>query len=310
VTLKDSLDYSSQGNFGATSITVPASSGVGAGLPPSDFFGAGQLGEVGQAGYITNTSTVAVAQTLTPRSSASVGGGYSITNYLGNNNDEGLFNSRQVSAQAGYNYRITRKDAIGAVYGYQVFEYPTSNFGNVVSNSVQLTYQHRVTGRMDLTLGVGPELISLSSGIGSQHQITATILASLSYRQKKSSLSASYNRLMTAGSGYYAGGISDIATFSFNRNISRSWSAIVNGGYTKVSGIGLTAAEILGSSYQYWFAGVAVNKRLGRSLTAFASYQFNYENFACDDSTGCAPAVRPQIALIGFSWSMRPVRLE
>jgi hypothetical protein len=312
LTFRDALSYSSEANFGTPSFVGPASTGVGAGLPPntgvSDFFGASQFGEVGQAGYFSNTSVVDLAQTWTPRSSAYLAGAYSFTNYLANN--EGLFNVRQVSAQAGYNYQLSRRDGIGAVYGYQTFEFPGSNAGNEVTNSVQLTYQHRVSGRMDLLLGVGPELTNLSDGISREHQITATVQASLGYRWKKSNLNLSYNRLMTAGSGYFAGGISNIAIFSVNRNIFRSWGTTVSGGYTKVSGIGLTSAEISGSSYQYWFAGAVVTRRLGRSLSAFASYQFNDEIFGCGGSTSCTPAVYPQVVLVGFSWSIRPVRLE
>jgi hypothetical protein len=311
LTFKDAFNYSSQGNFGAPSLTGSASTGDGDGLPNtgvSDFFGASQLGEIGQPGYITNTSAVDVTRSLTPRSSASLAGAYSITNYLGN--DEGLFNSREVAAQGGYIYQITRKDGIGVVYGYQSFSFPGSGFGNEVSNSVQLSYQRRITGRMNLTLGVGPELITLSSGVSRQRQITATIQASLGYRWKRSSLNFAYNRLMTGGSGYFAGGISNIVIFSLSRNIFRSWGTVLNGGYAKVSGIGLTSAEILGSSYQYWFTGVVVQRRLGRSLTAFASYQFNDENYGCGGSVSCMPAVHPQVALIGFSWSIRPVRLE
>jgi hypothetical protein len=305
---RDAFNYSSEGNFGASSFTGPTITTPNTGV--SDFFGASQLGEIGQAGYITNTSAVGVTEALTPRSSASLTGGYSLTNYLGN--DGGLFNSRQVSAQMGYNYQLTRKDGVGAVYGYQIFSFPGSGFGNEVSNSVQLTYQRRVTGRVDLTLGVGPELTTLSSGTGTSrvHQFTATIEASLAYRWKKSSLSSSYNRLMTGGSGYFTGGISNVATCSFNRTIFRSWGATVSGGYTKVSGIGLTSAEILGSSYRYWFAGAAVQRPLGRSLTTFVSYQLNDENYGCGGSVSCAPAVRPRVVLIGLIWSIRPVRLE
>jgi hypothetical protein len=312
LTFRDSLNYSSEANFGVPSFAGPGGTGVGAGLPSntgvSDFFGASQFGEVGQAGYITNASAADLTQALTPRSSAYLAGAYSITDYLENN--EGLFNSRQVSAQAGFNYQLSRRDGIGVLYGYQTFDFPGSNVGNEVTNSVQFTYQRRVTGRMDLVLGVGPELTNLSTGSGRQSQFTAIVQAALGYRWKRSSLNFSYNRLMTAGSGYFAGGISNIAIFSLNRNIFRSWGATLNSGYTKVSGIGLTSAETSASSYQYWFAGAAVQRRLGRSLSAFASYQFNDENFGCGGSTSCTPAVHPQVALIGFSWSIRPVRLE
>jgi hypothetical protein len=309
LTLNDSFYYVGEGKFAASSL-----GGSGTGAPPnageSDFFGASQFGGVVQQAYIINASIATFTEALTPRSSAFLAGSYSIADYLGS--DEDLFNSRQVSTQAGYNYQLSRKDGIGAVYGYQTFEYPQNDVGKVVANSLQFVYQRRVTGRMDFALGGGPDLTNLNGGIsGKSQQITATVQASVRYRWEKSNLNLSYNRLVTAGSGYFAGGISDIATLSTDRRISRLWGATLDGGYTRVSGIGLTSSQIPGNAYKYWFAGAAVQRRLGRSLSAFASYQFNDQNFgSCGSSNRCSPAAYAQVAAIGFDWSIRPVRLE
>ena len=310
LSLNDSFYYIGEGKFASSSF-----GGSGAGTPPSagesDFFGASQLGGVVQQAYIINASIATLTEALTPRSSAFLAGAYSIADYLGSGGED-LFNSRQVSIQAGYNYQLTRRDQIGVAYGYQTFEYPQNDVGKVVANSLQFVYQRRVTGCMDLELGGGPELTNLSGGVsGKSQQITATVQASLRYRWEKSSLNVSYNRLVTAGSGYFAGGISDIATLSTDRKISRSWGVTLDGGYTRVSGIGLTSSEIPGNAYQYWFAGAAVQRRLGRSLSAFATYQFNDQNFgSCGSSKGCSPAAYAQVVSIGLDWSIRPVRLE
>ena len=309
--------YTGDGDFGSSSfggVGAYNSAGVGAGIPAntgvSDFFGASQFGEVSQEAYVTNASVVDVTQALTPRSSAYFAGDYSFTDYIGNN--QNLFNSRQVSAQAGYDHQLSRPAEVEAVYGYQVFKFPQSGVGKLVANSLQLAYQRRVSGHMDLLLGAGPEFINLSGGIsGKTLQITATIQASLRYRWQKSSLSLSYNRLVSAGSGFFAGGISQIALLSFSRNISRSWRTILDGGYTKVSGIGLSAAGTPATSYEYGYVGAAIQRQLGRSLTVFASYQFNNENFGgCGATQTCIPPLHPQIVLIGFDWYIRPVRLE
>jgi hypothetical protein len=46
-------------------------------------------------------------------------------------------------------------------------------------------------------------------------------------------------------------------------------------------------------------------------VTAFASYQFNNENFGgCGATQNCIPPLHPQIVLIGFDWYIRPVRLD
>jgi hypothetical protein len=309
--------YTGDGDFGSSSfggVGAYNSTGVGAGISAntgvSDFFGASQFGEVSQAAYVTNASVVDVTQALTPRSSAYLAGDYSLTDYLGN--AESLFNSRQISAQAGYDHQLSRPAEIEAVYGYQAFKFPESAVGKLVANSVQLAYQRRVSGRMDLLLGVGPEFISLSGGTsGRTLQVTATAQASLRYRWQKSRLNLSYNRLVSAGSGFFAGGISQIALLSLSRNISHSWRTVLDGGYTKVNGIGVSAAGTPATSYEYGYAGAAVQRQLGRSLTAFASYQFNNENFGgCGVSQNCIPPLHPQIVLIGFDWYIRPVRLD
>src|ERR1700733_7840285 len=261
--------YTGDGDFGSSSfggVGAYNSTGVGAGIPAntgvSDFFGASQFGEVSQAAYVTNASVVDATQALTPRSSVYVAGDYSLTDYL--SDTESLFNSRQISAQAGYDHQLSRPAEIEAVYGYQVFKFPESGVGKLVANSVQLAYQR-----------------------------------------------LSYNRLVSAGSGFFAGGISQIALLSLSRNITRSWRTILDGGYTKVSGIGLSASGTPATSYEYGYAGAAIQRQLGRSVTAFASYQFNNENFGgCGATQNCIPPLHPQIVLIGFDWYIRPVRLD
>jgi hypothetical protein len=305
--VKDSFSYVGKGDFvdssfGGASAEVPPETGV------SNFFGASQSGVV-QEPYITNAAEANISQALTPRSSAYLAGAYSITDYLGNT--ESLFNSRQISGQVGYNYQLNRTADIGLVYGYQKFEFPRSGAGNADTNSVQFVYQRRLSGRMDLTLGAGPEVIALSGGIsGNTRQVTGTAQASLRYRWQKSTLDLSYNRLVTAGSGFFAGGITDLAVVSIDRNISRIWRTALNASYTKSNGIGLAAAGTPGNSYQYWYAGAAVQRRLGRSLSAFASYQFNDQGLGGCVSMSCTPAVHPQVFLIGIDWYIRSVRLE
>jgi hypothetical protein len=304
LTFRNLFGYISEANFGSSSLGGVAGSG---GLPP--FLGVSQVGEVGQAGYLTNVSSVDVTEALRPRSSVFLAAAYSITDYLGNGGD--LFNSRQASTRAGYNYILTRRDTVGIAYGYRRFDYPVTDAGKVVTNSVQLVFQRQVSGRMDMVLAAGPEFINLSGGVGQNSQIGATVRAALHYRWERSSLIASYNRLVTAGSGVFLGGTSDIVLFSVHRTISRIWQAQVFVGYTHVSALGLTSAAIAGNSYQYWSAGSVVRRRLGRSLSTFASYQFNEESSGgCGPSAGCIPAIRPQRVSIGLAWSIRPIRLE
>jgi hypothetical protein len=277
-------------------------------VPPGfDFFGASPLGQVGQVSYVSNISAAQVTEALTKRSSASFSGAYSITDYL--NNSEGLFDSRQVSTQTEFTYQINGRNSFGVVYGYQDFEFiPTVE--TLVTNSMQLVFQHRVFGRMELVLGAGPDYI-VTRGLTAKSQVNSTVRGIFTYHAKKADLSLSYNRMVTPGFGYYAGGIADTALFSVERRLSRSWRATLRSGYFGVTELGLASAGTLSTKSEYWLAGVTVHRLLRRTLSAVASYQFNNDGFGtCGLSQGCSPVARSNVALIGLEWSIRPVRLE
>ena len=313
---RDFVRYLSEGDiggstFGTSNLRFPAGgTGVAQNPVTSDFFGASQSGQVGQEAYLINVTESDITEALTRRSSVRLAGAYSIIDYFGSNQDR--FDSRQVTGQASYDYELTPRTSVGVAYGYRTFKFPRSNVGTVVTNSVVFVYEHHVSPRIIVRLDAGPEFTNLSGGTSKTIQeINATAGALLRYQWKKSSMSASYNRLVTAGSGFFAGGNTNVALFSFERTLSRLWQGVLDCGYTRVSGIGFSSAVISRSSYQYGFAGVAVQRRLKRSLIAFATYQFNDQEFgSCGTSRNCSPDIRRHTFAVGLDYYIRPVRLE
>jgi len=319
LTFSDLFRYAGEGSYGASSFgggsaynlrfdSFPIDSATDKATAP--VFVPNQLTQVGSDAYTINVSSVDLSETLTPRSLLNVGGSYAMTNYVGSG--EGLFNSRQASGSMAYSYVLTPKDTLGALYGYQAFEFPSSGVGRLVTNSIQATYHHTITGRMELLLSGGPEFISLTGGTVAETQQTGlTAQAALSYQWKKSNLNVSYNRQVSSGSGYFAGAITNVGYVSIDRSFSRSWQGSISGGYTRATEIGSISAAIGGSSFDYAFASAALRRRMGRYLSGFVSYQYDGENFAsCLVTNGCNPVVRRHIVSIGFDWYIRPIRLE
>jgi len=298
ISFDDSFSYSSNRGFGS-----PVGTSVPQVLAGFDSYGATQFGQA----YMNNVSGTSITEELTKRSSAKFSGGYSITNYL--SNSQGLFNSRQVSAQTEYSYQISRRNNIGVSYGYQDIQFvPTVEV--LVANSAQFVFQRRISERMNLVLGAGPERI-VTSGIGARTQLTPTVQASLTYVGKRSDFNLSYDRVVTSGAGLYAGGIQDGAGASANWKFSRRLQATLNGGYFRVSVVGLSTTGTQVPQSEYWSAGATVQRRLGRSLSAIANYQFyTYASGGCSLAQSCSPAAHPNTVLIGLDWSIRPVRLE
>lgn len=300
MSVKDLFSYTGSRWFGSSS--APGGIGNPTNIG-SEFFGAA----VFAPSYLSNVTVASISEALTKRSSASFSAAYSFTNYV--SNSQGLFNSRQASSQTGYTYQISRRNNIGVLYGYQDFQF-IPNVQSVVTNSAQFVFKRRFTDHLDVVLGGGPDRI-VTTGFTTQSRLNAMAQASVIYRRRKSYLDFSYNRMVTSGSGVYAGGISDTATASLDRSLSRSWLASIRGGYDRTSGLGVSSFGLQLPQSRYWFAGLNVRRRLGRSLGAFASYDFNYNSFlTCAGSQSCGPGANRNIALIGLDWSIRPVHLE
>src|SRR5207244_13236880 len=128
--------------------------GIGCGAV-GGIFGPGQFGSLGQQPRIINSAVVDITESLTPRSSATLAGGYGLVHFTGNN-PAGLINSRQASAQAGYNYQLNRRDQIAFVYGFQDFHYPTVAGSSFLTHMAHVLYGHRISYRIDLSVGGGP----------------------------------------------------------------------------------------------------------------------------------------------------------
>jgi len=126
-------------------------------------------------------------------------------------------------------------------------------------------------------------------------------------------LDLSYSRLVTSGSGLFAGANSDVGQFSLGRQMSRAWTADLSAGYVKLSAIEPSTEVLPGTTYEYWFAGAAVERRMARYIRLFAGYQFNSETLPstfCAVSGACNDFARQNTVSVGINWNTRPFRLR
>ena len=165
LSVRDSFSYLPEGNFGGAYGSTGSQGIQSLGTTAfSGFWGGNSLGTLGLAPRILNVSLADISQSLTPKSSLTVAGGYAFTHFYGSDPTTGspYLNSSQVSAQVGYNRILTSHTQIALVYGYQGFDFNT--FGTAFhSHVIQGMYGHRISGRMDLLLGAGPQITFISS---------------------------------------------------------------------------------------------------------------------------------------------------
>src|SRR5438093_5524895 len=321
--IRDSFSYLPEGAFGygAYGGTGSFSGGLGAGMGNQGgiagtvlggIFGARQFGSLGQQPRITNSAVLDVAQGLSPRSSITAAGSYGLVHFV--DDSAGFVNSREIAAQAGYNYQLTRKDHVALAYGFQRFEYPNFPGSAFRTQIVNLLYGHRISGRLDFLVGGGPQFTTINHPLlGQTQSVSGNGRVRLRYRFPRSTVGLSYARHNTAGSGFFLGAATDIAELSLDRPINRVWSMTTEVGYTRSSRIQPAIAAFSASHFDYVFAGGALHRPLGRQFQLFISYQFNDLRFdnTCTTLTGsCAGTSQRHVATVGLYWHPRPIRLD
>ncbi len=256
LSLRDSFSYLPEGNFGGAYGSLGSQGIASLGSTAFGMFSSGaSLGTLGLAPRILNVSVADISENLTPKSAITAAGGYALTHFYGNDVSTGgaFIGSSQTSAQVGYNRLLSSHTQIALVYGYQGFDFTV--LGTAFhSHVIQGMYGHRISGRMDLLLGAGPQITLIGSACsifdvlaGNPHcsitqsgQVLGSIpntklgvaaLARLRYKFTKTSLDLSYQRFETSGSGLFLGSQSDIVRLTASRPLTRVWGAFTDIGY-------------------------------------------------------------------------------
>jgi len=330
VSFRDSFSYLPEGSFGAGAFGGGSGFQLGAGDigsgflgggvfgGHSNFFGPGQLGSLGQEPRITNVGLVDLVEQLSPRSSVTAAAAYGVVHFT--SNSSGLIDSRQVTAQAGYNYEFSRRDQIALVYGYQAFHFPGGGGEAFATHLAHMLYGHTISGRMSFVIGGGPQLTETNDVFGSHRHVSGSGRAMLHYRFPKTSLGLYYDRYATNGSGFFPGATSDIARFRVARPLGRLWDSHIDIGYSHNKRV--QQASLLGvnaASYDYGYAGGGLQRQLSRNFSLFMSYQFNdlaFDSTFCSTgtslvfSTNCSRTSQRHVLSFGLDWHPRPIRLD
>jgi hypothetical protein len=324
LSVRDSFSFLPEGTFGGSYGSI-GSQGI-ASLGDSafgSFWGGTSLGSLGLAPRVLNVSLADVTESLTPKSSLTVAGGYAFTHFYGNDVSTGgsFIGSSQVSAQVGYNRLLSAHTQIALVYGYQGFDF--SVFGTAFhSHVIQGMYGHRISGRMDLLMGAGPQITlidtqgavcsdptvpvllctvvgdTVNSSTVKNTRLGVAAQARLRYKFPTTAVELKYERFETSGSGLFAGSQSDILSLGANRPLSRVYRGTVDIGFANNSRVQpLTPQQVTqctepnitcpandANSYKYGFVGASLQRAFGRNWHGFISYQFNELSF---DSSFC-----------------------
>jgi hypothetical protein len=364
---RDSFSYLPEGNFGFQAYGGSGAYNSGLASLGSGMLGAAAFGgqtssfnggsgiSVGQVPRLTNLGLADIVENLSPKSSVTLSAGYGIVHFYGGLTsltgtpaNVAFIGSGEETVQVGYDRTLNPKDQIALSYGYQGFNFSTVGTA-LHSHVLQAMYGHRISGRMDFTIGAGPQFTHNSavayectylgipvqvptnncSTIGgvlisvpqSANHIGVAGRVSLRYRFPKTSLSLSYDRFITGGSGLFAGSRSDTVVLAAQRPLTRIWDAFGDVGYSQNSRLQVGGSTVNANSFSYLYAGVGLHRQFGRNFKGFISYQFNHMSFdtSCPvlstvltsaGTVGCNNTSTRQVGSIGLDWTPRPIRLD
>lgn len=327
--IRDGFSYLPEGTFGGAYGSMNAEGqmlGGGAFGGQNPFQSGGSLGSLGEVPRIMNLALADLTQNLTPKSSFTMTGGYDFVHFTEDlqNSSTGspvsFIGSHEASFQVGYNRVVAPHDQLALVYGFQGFDFSVSGQA-FHSNVIQVMWAHRISGRMDFTIGAGPQFTEIGGeGMPSSLRITGAGRVLLRYKFPKTTLSAKFSRYNSSGSGFFAGAESNVATLSVHRPLGRVWSVFTDMGYSRNSrqqpipvglGVGISA-----NTYTSGFAGVGAHRKMGKDFRVYATYQFNYLSFdgsfcqAVVTGGSCSRVSQRHVGAMGLDWSPRPKRLD
>jgi hypothetical protein len=324
--LRDTASYLPEGSFGFGSFGG-SSLGGGVGLGGGGSFGGGvggvggfpglggsTFGGVGNVPRLNNLAMAEIQQSLSPRSSVTLAGGYGILHFTGNS--PGLIDSRQVNGQAGYNYTLSRRSTIGTMYMYRAFSFPNQGGGSFQTHMVHLVYGYQLTGRLNLVLSGGPQFIRFSSLVNSsRHEISGSGRAMLKYRlSERTSMSLNYNHFTSSGSGFFAGAQTDLVRLNATRQMGRLWTLTADVGYTHNHRLQPSTAGANSVNYNSGYGGLRIARILRRTLSAYAFYNYNdifFSNSVCVAGTSnCGRSSNRNIVGLGLDWHPQPIRID
>jgi hypothetical protein len=328
--LRDSFSYLPDGSFSIGSFggipglglaTGAMGMGEAGGGLPGQIPGGAALGSVGNVARLANTAILDAVQSLSPVSAITVAGGFSNAHFFDSAScaagDLCLFNSDQVTAEGGYTRLLSRHDQLGGVYAFQLFQFPQSTGGQVYNHVFNVRWSHRISGRMSLIIGAGPQYTELEAGGYFKHW-SVSGRGQFRYRIGRSSLTATYERFTSAGSGFFAGAETQAARFAFTRPLGRTWALYTDLGYShnkRLQTLSLAGFNFqTAATYDEGSAGVVLRKHIGRTYDFFAAYRFGEVGFdepVCLSPSGsCGRIAERHVGGIGVEWHPKPTRIE
>lgn len=323
----DSFSYLPQsafgfGGFGGLGGGLGLTLGSGlSGINPS--FMPGQSILTNETGAINNTSLVQAQYFLSARTSVTAVGSYGL--FQARQSHTGFLSGNMIAGSGAIQHALTARDDIGFSYQFGTFRYSGLADG-FKSNSVDVNYGRKITGRLALQISGGPEFIQNHIGSFHSSQVIASGFGDLTYVRGRNTFALSGGRYASSGSGVLAGADTEVGSGSWSRRLTQRVSASFAVGIARNTALlGPSALNSLNSlnslngasvaparaHYEYWYTGGDLNWALTRYVSIYATYNYQRQvtNAGACTVSACAGNLARQVFGVGFIFTPRPIGL-
>lgn len=313
-TLDDRATYLPEAGFGYGGFGFE---GVASGLGGAYSSNLGELNSVfnptgalltGRGNRILNTSVVQVQYAISSRSSISVGGSYTILHFR----EPGFFNTRSSSIMASYSHAINARDYLGVNYGLSLFKLQSS-VPAFQTHFVQISYGHRISGRMAMQVGAGPLIQKFTSPFsGPSTQTSWMATSSLQVRARRTDVGFSFSHYTTGGSGVLSGAMTDAVRAQWSVPLSRKWQCSFDPGFSHNRSLPQTTGGGTKFTFNSFYGGAQLSRVLGRHASMFLSYNYQAQrsNTTPCLATNCESSLARHVVEFGFNFHARQITFD
>lgn len=312
--LSDQASYLPESSFGFNGLGTPIAVNSGLGSFGSQFsnlnplFDPNQSILIGRARRISNVVVGEVQYSVSPRTSVTATASYGLQHFL----DSGFIDDHTWMARGGYNYALNRSDTVGVTYGFSEISFNTNN-SKIDNHSIQLAYGRRITGRLALQLSAGPQITTFKNVTGNPgSQVSWAAGTTLQYQQPRNDFFLSYLRGITGGVGLFQGAQRDEVQGGASRKLTRTLTGSLTAGYARNTALQQLTTGSSTFKFNSWTAGAGLDRPLGRQVSVFLNYNFQYQTSDSSFCTSgsCGTIFRRHQVGVGLNWTIRPIGID
>jgi hypothetical protein len=257
---------------------------------------------------LSNMLVSQIEYKVSPRASWTASGSYGTLNFFG----VGFINSTDALFQTGYNYSVSPQSTVAVIYTFDDFRYP--EFPQTIEyNALKFGYGRYVTGRLSFQLAAGPSVVMLRGVFtGYANNLSWALDSALNYKWDRTTLSLSYDHLVTGGSGVLVGAQTGQVEAIVERTLSPRWRLSASLGYASNGSLIPNTTSATFQHYNSWYAAVRFNHQMRPGTDLFVGYGAGLQ---ASNATGCSSPncstnfISHQFS-VGFNFGLRPILLR